>query len=255
MDAEPPEVFALSESGREVRLEIATRGCTFYVIGSEQPAERVSLLEQLLRPYRVPLVRRTDVARAIARWWPNDTSEMARRIAFLRAWRPERVTPRQWSWQTTISGIAREERLAFSSEGVTRMRPHGGSVLVTPDDAFVHGPPAPGMPRGLREELRAALHTALDPDAAIHADAGFVDLDHARIAAATWTHDARDDGDASVAIGPGFVEMAYRYGHDDGSDTYAAERVVSDAPEILWSAPTAIRDEVIARISAACALE
>jgi hypothetical protein len=174
-----------------------------------------------------------------------------RRLAYVRALRPERVVAARWSWQTSPTGDVQGESLTLDAAGVTRVRPNGGSRIVSLDDAFVYGPPAPGMPRAAREQLRSALRAALDPATESATDPGFVELDHAAIVPGVWTHDLRTDGQSDVRLDGGAVEMGYRYGHDQGSDTYAVERVWSGAPDVYWTAPATIRDEVLGRIAAA----
>lgn len=257
MNDHPPTEAALSahtitfmQFGQSITLVVEAAGCTISSDGPGFPSKSLPLLEVLLRPLSIPASLRTEVVRAAAERWQGETAPVARRIAYLRAFRPERLTPMTWTWSYRVDAREYAEQLTLDVEGVVRVRPHSRSTLVTPDDAFVHGPPAPGMPEGARRELREALLRALDPRATIASDMGFEELDHARVPTKTWIHDVREDGQSSVQLQGGMVEMAYRYGHDEGSDTFGIERVLSAAPEVYWSAPMAVRDEVLGDIAA-----
>ncbi len=165
------------------------------------------------------------------------------RQRFWRAWTP--VPARTFTWTWDRGGGREPLACVLEVEGAIARRPqryYDDLTWQTLDDLFVHGPIQPGIP----VDVRAALieHLGHDPFDA------FPRVDRAAIAPRSWSWNQQDDGEEGASIGGATVVIGYQFGHDMGWSEHPVERVISGAADIYFSAPAAIRDELLALLAA-----
>jgi hypothetical protein len=253
----------MSNEWRWATKQIRIEGETLIATDSRsQPDSRTFSLTGAFDEARLLFIERpeilAEVMRALAARLDETQLEerTRRRRAFWLALAPDGCAPLSLSWSYASST---ERTVTLDLNGVvalcTAPPPDSYSERVwhSIDDLFFHGPMEPGIPPAARAQVIASILAALGPGSGLDASHAFPEIDHARIAPASWTWDKTDEGESGANAGGPAVIVGYQYGHDYGWSAYSAERVLTGAPEIYLHAPADITAAIVESIRAAMA--